>query len=106
MSMTRAAIALVLVTLLDSPVHAQDRYDDGQANPLHIVAYLVAPAAYLSEWLVTRPFFRVVSQEDNAPIFAYTPQGGFDYKSYQEGLSTGVTFERAYEATHEFAEHH
>ena len=38
----------------------------------------------------------MVSQEDNAAIFAYTPQGGFDYETYEEGLSTGVTFESPY----------
>jgi hypothetical protein len=35
----------------------------------------------------------LVSQQDTAPIFSYTPQAGFDYETYQEGLSTGVTFE-------------
>jgi hypothetical protein len=88
--------ALAFTVCVASPVRAQGEYDDGQANPLRIVAYLVAPAGYLAEWLVTRPLFRVVSQEDTAPIFAYTPQGGFDYETYEEGLSTGVTFESPY----------
>ena len=84
---------LALGGVLAQPALAQDRYDDGQSNPLRIVAYLVAPAGFLAEWLVTRPLFRVVSQEDTAPVFAYTPQGGFDYETYEEGLSTGVTFD-------------
>jgi hypothetical protein len=88
--------AFALILSLASPARAQGQYDDGQAHPLRVLAYLVAPAGYLAEWLVTRPFFRVVSQEDNAPIFAYTPQGGFDYETYEEGLSTGVTFESPY----------
>ncbi|MBY0275227.1 hypothetical protein K2Z84_07800 [Candidatus Binatia bacterium] len=88
--------ALALISCLASPARAQAQYDDGQAHPLRMLAYLVAPAGYLAEWLVTRPLFRVVSQEDNAPIFSYTPQGGFDYETYEEGLSTGVTFESPY----------
>jgi len=88
--------ALALMVSIASPARAQGQYDDGQAHPLRLVAYLVAPAGFLAEWLVTRPFFRVVSQEDNAAIFAYTPQGGFDYETYEEGLSTGVTFESPY----------
>jgi len=90
--------ALALIVSLASPARAQGRYDDGEAHPLRLIAYLVAPAGYLTEWLVTRPFFRVVSQEDTAPIFAYTPQGGFDYETYEEGMSTGVTFESPYRA--------
>lgn len=91
-----ALAAVALVGCLASPARAQGQYDDGQAHPLRLVAYLVAPAGYLAEWLVTRPFFRIVSQEDNAPIFSYTPQGGFDYETYEEGLSTGVTYESPY----------
>jgi hypothetical protein len=94
---------LALVVALASPARAQGQYDDGQAHPLRVVAYLVAPAGYLAEWLVTRPLFRVVSQDDTAPIFAYTPQGGFDYETYEEGLSTGVTFESPYRAMQEDA---
>lgn len=88
--------ALALMVSSASPARAQAQYDDGQAHPLRIVAYLVAPAGFLAEWLVTRPLFRVVSNDDNAPIFSYTPQGGFDYETYEEGLSTGVTFESPY----------
>jgi len=93
--------ALALLVCVASPAQAQGRYDDGQAHPLRLVAYLVAPAGYLAEWLVTRPFFRVVSQDDTAPIFSYTPQGGFDYETYEEGLSTGVTFESPYRVMRE-----
>lgn len=88
--------ALVLAVGFASPARAQGEYDDGQANPLRIVAYLVAPAGFLAEWLVTRPLFRVVSQEDTAAVFSYTPEGGFDYETYEEGLSTGVSFESPY----------
>lgn len=90
------AAASLAACLVASPARAQGRYDDGQAHPLRVLAYLVAPAGYLAEWLVTRPLFRIVSQDDTAPIFSYTPQSGFDYETYEEGLSTGVTFESPY----------
>jgi hypothetical protein len=88
--------ALAVLACLAAPARGQARYDDGQAHPLRVLAYLVAPAGFLAEWLVTRPFFRLVSQDDLAPISSYTPQGGFDYETYEEGLSTGVTFESPY----------
>ncbi|HEY8516982.1 MAG TPA: hypothetical protein VIS07_15845 [Candidatus Binatia bacterium] len=88
--------ALALLACVAAPARAQGQYDDGQAHPLRVLAYLVAPAGFLAEWLVTRPLFRLVSQDDTAPIFSYTPQGGFDYETYEEGLSTGVTFESPY----------
>jgi hypothetical protein len=96
MIVVAALVTFALTVGFSSPARAQAEYDDGQANPLRIVAYLVAPAGFLAEWLVTRPLFRVVSQDDNQAIFAYTPQGGFDYETYEEGLSTGVTFESPY----------
>ncbi len=77
----------------DAGYHTMGTYNDGEAHPLRLVSFAVAPVGYLAEWLVTRPIFRVVSQQDMAPIFSYTPQAGFDYETYAEGLSTGVTFE-------------
>ncbi len=96
MAAVAALAALALAVGFASPARAQGQYDDGESNPLRVVAYLVAPAGYAMEWLLFRPLFRVVSQDDTAPIFSYTPQGGFDYETYEEGLSTGVTFESPY----------
>jgi hypothetical protein len=102
MELRRIAAAVGIVALLAGPAMAGGndesyrtvgRYTDGDSNPLRILALAVAPAGFLAEWLVMRPIFRLVSQEDTAPIFSYTPQAGFDYETYQEGLSTGVTFE-------------
>jgi len=98
-----AGVTAGLLASLASPPRAHGQYHDGHAHPLRVIAYLVAPAGFLAEWLVTRPLFRVVSQEDNAPIFSYTPQGGFDYETYEEGLSTGVTFESPYRVMQEDA---
>ena len=105
MKLRRFAVALGLLAFVASPALADPydssyrsvgQYTDGESHPLRLVALAVAPVGFLAEWLVTRPIFRVVSQDDNAPIFSYTPQAGFDYETYQEGLSTGVTFEDPY----------
>lgn len=102
MRLRRLAVGLLVGALAVSPALAEEyepthrtvgSYSDGEANPLRIVAYAIAPVGFLAEWLVTRPLFRLVSQDETAPIFSYTPQAGFDYETYQEGLSTGVTFE-------------
>ena len=102
MKLRQMAAAVGIVAFLAGPALAggdgtvyrtTGQYTDGEANPLRLVAYAIAPAGFLIEWLVTRPLFRLVSQQDTAPIFSYTPQAGFDYETYQEGLSTGVTFE-------------
>lgn len=77
----------------DGGYHLMGTYNDGESHPLRLVSFAVAPIGYLAEWLVTRPIHRVVAQQDMAPIFSYTPQAGFDYETYEEGLSTGVTFE-------------
>jgi hypothetical protein len=93
-----------MVLALAAPASAVDAYDDGQANPLRIAAYIVHPVAYLAEWLVLRPFHRIVSQEDLEPISGHVPHEGFDYESYTEGLSTGVTYEEPFDPGIEPAE--
>jgi len=77
----------------DGGYHLMGTYNDGESHPLRLVSFAVAPVGYLAEWLVTRPIHRIVAQQDMAPIFSYVPQAGFDYETYEEGLSTGVTFE-------------
>ncbi|HZR84867.1 MAG TPA: hypothetical protein VFD92_27475 [Candidatus Binatia bacterium] len=102
MNLRRFVVALGLVALVSGQAAAagygntyttMGTYNDGESHPLRLLSFAIAPAAFLAEWLVTRPIFRLVSQQDTAPIFSYTPQAGFDYETYQEGLSTGVTFE-------------
>jgi len=88
----RWIVALAVVMLCASGVYASD-YDDSEAHPLRIVAYALHPVGYLAEWLITRPLHRLVSQDDMAPVFGYVPHTGFDYETYQEGLSTGVSYE-------------
>ena len=58
--------------------------------PFRLIAYILHPIGYGIEWLFTRPFYRLVSQEDLEPIFGHVPHEGYDYESYTEGLSTGA----------------
>lgn len=77
----------------DDSYHLVGEYNDGESHPLRLASFALAPVGFLAEWLVTRPIHRLVAQQDLAPIFSYTPIAGYDYETYQEGLSTGVTFE-------------
>jgi outer membrane protein OmpA-like peptidoglycan-associated protein len=53
---------------------ASDEYDDSQSHPLRIVAYLAYPAAFLTEWLVFRPFhFMVSATEPQEALFGHRP---------------------------------
>jgi hypothetical protein len=96
----RLAMALAIVACLASSARAVGDYDDSQSHPLRLVAYAMHPVGYLAEWLVMRPLHRIVSQDDMAPIFGYVPHTGFDYETYQEGLSTGVSYEVPQGVTH------
>ncbi len=49
-----------------------DDYDDSQAHPLRLAAYIIHPIGWTLEWLVTRPFHELVAQPDLAPIFGHT----------------------------------
>jgi len=40
---------------------APDQYDDSQSNPFRILAYLMYPAAFVTEWVIARPFHWFVS---------------------------------------------
>ena len=65
-----------------------DEYDDSQANPLRILAYLLHPVGYTLEWLATRPFHEVVAQPDLEPIF------GHDEHAYYGEQPFGVSGSR------------
>ena len=91
----KMAAATLIAVLLATPgtALAVDDYDDSQSNPFRLIAYVLHPIGYAAEWLFTRPFYRVVSQEDLEPIFGHVPHEGFDYETYIEGLSTGVAID-------------
>ena len=73
--MKRIVIALAVVGWMGmSPTraHAHDAYDDSQAHPLRLAAYLVNPAGFALEWLLTRPFHFMVSQPQAEAVFGHT----------------------------------
>lgn len=71
-----------------------DAYDDSQANPLRILAYIIHPVGYTLEWLVTRPFHEVVAQPDLEPIF------GHDSHAYYGESPFGVSGSRGAESVY------
>ena len=53
---------------------AWDEYDDSQSHPLRIAAYLAYPAAFLTEWIIFRPFhFLVSATEPQEALFGHRP---------------------------------
>jgi hypothetical protein len=70
--MVAVAAALLGGAQLSFAVEGADDYDDSQAHPLRIAAYLIHPIGYTLEWLVTRPFHELVAQPDLAPVFGHT----------------------------------
>ena len=63
--------ALVLVTSATVARAGADAYDDSQAHPLRLLAYIIHPVGYTIEWLVTRPFHELVAQQDLEPVFGH-----------------------------------
>ena len=75
---TSRGMILVLALLfsfgLKPSFAAWDEYDDSQSHPLRVVAYLAYPAAFLTEWLVFRPFhFLVSATEPQEALFGHRP---------------------------------
>jgi outer membrane protein OmpA-like peptidoglycan-associated protein len=65
----------VCLSLTSKPgFSAPDEYDESQANPFRITAYLIHPFAVITEWLFLRPFHYVVSaNEQNEYLFGHRP---------------------------------
>jgi hypothetical protein len=73
--MKRIVLALAVVGwmgMAPMAARAHDAYDDSQAHPLRIAAYLINPIGFTVEWLVTRPFHFMVSQPQAEPVFGHT----------------------------------
>ena len=85
-----AMIALsAAVAAYPKPAAAEwDDYDDSQSNPLRVIAYLVYPAGFVTEWLVMRPFHFLVSATKPQELFFghhphpaifIDPEPGYDF---------------------------
>lgn len=66
---------VVFLSLTSTPgLAAPDEYDESQANPLRITAYLIHPFGVITEWLFLRPFHYLVSaNEQNETLFGHRP---------------------------------
>jgi outer membrane protein OmpA-like peptidoglycan-associated protein len=77
MKISRIVILVLTLWLtlgLKPGLAAWDEYDDSQSHPLRVVAYLAYPAAFLTEWLIFRPFhFLVSATEPQEALFGHTP---------------------------------
>lgn len=72
-----AVVALMAVMMTSVPAlgAAVDEYDDSQAHPLRVFAYLVHPIGYALEWAIFRPFHWMVAQENTEEVFGHEPHG-------------------------------
>jgi hypothetical protein len=80
--------ALALLGLTTARPAMADDYDDSQAHPLRIIAYIVHPLGFAAEWLLTRPFHELVSQPDLEPVFGHTSHGEYGSASVEIGGET------------------
>ena len=73
--MRRLVLGLTLVVglVVASDARAHDAYDDSQAHPLRLIAYLLHPAGFALEWGITRPFHMLVSTPGVDKVFGHTP---------------------------------
>jgi outer membrane protein OmpA-like peptidoglycan-associated protein len=68
------AVVLLLSVGSKSVLAGPDPYDDSQSNPFRIAAYLLYPAAFLTEWIIFRPFHYLVSAtEAQEAFFGHNP---------------------------------
>jgi outer membrane protein OmpA-like peptidoglycan-associated protein len=71
---TVLAFIVCLSLTAKSGFAAPDEYDESQAHPLRIAAYLIHPFAIATEWLFLRPFHYLVSEnEGNEYVFGHRP---------------------------------
>ncbi len=66
-------LAMVLALSAGPAVAVTDDYDDSQANPLRVAAYLVYPIGFTAEWLIFRPFHYIISQPSLERVFGHRP---------------------------------
>ena len=81
--MKRLIISLGLaISLFSARAYAHDAYDDSEAYPLRLAAYIVNPAGFAVEWIVIRPIHFLVSQPGLERMFGHRPHespfGGYE----------------------------
>jgi outer membrane protein OmpA-like peptidoglycan-associated protein len=72
---------------------AWDEYEDSQSHPLRIVAYLMHPIGWLTEWTVMRPFHMIVSAtEPQEAFFGHRPHPSL---LAEPGRASSVNYSRS-----------
>ena len=76
----------LMIAVVGTPASAEahDAYDDSQSHPLRLVAYLLNPVGFATEWLIMRPIHFAVSQPQLERVFCHTPhEDPFSYDPYR-----------------------
>ena len=65
----------LMIAVVGAPASAEahDAYDDSESNPLRLVAYLLHPVGFATEWLAMRPIHFLVSQPQLERVFGHVP---------------------------------
>jgi outer membrane protein OmpA-like peptidoglycan-associated protein len=101
----KRSILMVLVFLISlaltpkTSLAVPDEYDESQANPLRIAAYLIHPFGVVTEWLLLRPFHYLVSaNEHNEKLFGHRPHPPLltePQPVYDFGMPRRISFKQA-----------
>jgi len=81
-----SSLALVAVVMGGAATaRAHDAYDDSESHPLRLIAYVVHPVGWLTEWMVTRPIHFIASNPQLERISGHVPhENPFgDYEAYE-----------------------
>lgn len=67
-------LVMGVVSLWPAPRAMADPYEDGQANPFRILAYLINPFGVALEWAIARPLHAVADANSTTRyIFGHSP---------------------------------
>ena len=79
-----AGLSLVALLALSGSAWAvpNDEYDDSQAYPLRVAAYILNPVGVALEYVIFRPIHWVVSRNDTTEtIFGHGPHGAEEMRT-------------------------
>jgi len=75
----------LMIAVVGTPASAEahDAYDDSQSHPLRLLAYLLNPVGFATEWLIMRPQLeRVFGHTPHEDPFSYDPYRSEEPEGY------------------------
>ena len=79
-----SAAILVAVALTVTPAARAHTYQSAEeGHPLRMVAYLLHPLGVAAEYIILRPWHKIVSRDPFAPIFGHDPREAYRFPGWQ-----------------------